>query len=145
MSDIEDKKPQLRITKDLVKEGLAVLSSSQDLTAFGELMHEAWQVKRTLSDKVSNSEVDALYDCARQAGAIGGKLTGAGGGGFMLVFVPPDRHSAVSEALSQLILVPFKFESSGSQIIFFDLEEDFHSTEQRRAVQAIRSFRESES
>jgi D-glycero-alpha-D-manno-heptose-7-phosphate kinase len=145
VSEIEDKKRELCIIKDLVKEGLVVLSSSQDLTAFGELMHEAWRVKCGLSDKVSNAEIDALYEQAREAGAIGGKLAGAGGGGFMLLFVMPDRHSAVSEALSHLIQVPFKFDSSGSQIIFFDPEEDYQVIEQRRAVQAIRSFRESES
>ena len=140
--DIPDKKRQLRITKDLVKEGLAVLSSSQDLRPFGELMREAWMVKRSLSDKVSNPDVDDIYQRAVDSGAIGGKLTGAGGGGFMLLFVPPDRHSAVREALDHLIYVPFKFEFSGSQIIFFDPEEDYQRLEQVQARQTIRSFRE---
>lgn len=142
VNDIVDKKRQLRITKDLVKEGLAVLSSSQDLTPFGELMREAWMVKRSLSDKVSNSEVDDIYQRATDSGAIGGKLAGAGGGGFMLLFVPPDRHSAVREALDHLIYVPFKFESFGSQIIFFDPEEDYQRLEQVHARQTIRPFRE---
>lgn len=145
VNDIANKKHHLGITKDLVKEGLAVLSSGQDLIAFGELMHEAWQVKRTLSDRVSNSEVDHIYQRAIDAGAIGGKLTGAGGGGFMLLFVPPDRHSAVREALSHLINVPFKFDFSGSQIIFFDPEEDYQALEQARAGQKIQFFREVES
>lgn len=145
VNDIADKKHHLRITKDLVKEGLAVLSSGQDLAAFGELMHEAWQVKRSLSDRVSNSEVDHIYQRAIDAGAIGGKLTGAGGGGFMLLFMPPDRHSAVREALSHLINVPFKFDFSGSQIIFFDPEEDYQALEQARAGQKIQFFREVES
>lgn len=142
VNDIASKKRQLRITKDLVKEGLAVLSSSQDLTPFGELMREAWMVKRSLSDKVSNSEVDDIYQRAIDSGAVGGKLTGAGGGGFMLLFVPPDRHSAVSEALDHLIYVPFKFEFSGSQIIFFDPEEDYSAEEQTRTNQPVRPFRE---
>ena len=144
VNDIAHKKHHLRITKDLAKEGLAVLSAGQDLTAFGELMHEAWQVKRSLSDRVSNSEVDHIYQRAIDAGAIGGKLTGAGGGGFMLLFAPPDRHSAVREALSNLINVPFKFEFSGSQIIFFDPEEDYQALEQARAGQKIQFFREVE-
>lgn len=144
VNDIANKKRHLRITEDLVKEGIAVLGSGQDLTAFGELLHEAWQVKRGLSDKVSNVEVDALYHRARQAGAIGGKLTGAGGGGFMLLFVPPDQRGTVSETLSHLIHVPFKFEFSGSQIIFFDPEEDYQIIEQARAGQTIHSFRELE-
>ena len=142
VNDIANKKRQLRITKDLVKEGLAVLSSGQDLTAFGELMHEAWQVKRGLSDRVSNSEVDAIYQQAIVAGAIGGKLTGAGGGGFMLLFVPRDRHSAVRGALNRLIHVPFRFEFSGSQIIFFDPEEDYSAEEKIRANQSLQAFRE---
>ena len=142
VNDIANKKRQLRITKDLVKEGLAVLSSGQALTAFGELMQEAWQVKRSLSDKVSNSEVDAIYQQAIVAGAIGGKLTGAGGGGFMLLFVPRDRHSAVRGALNRLIHVPFRFEFSGSQIIFFDPEEDYSAEEKIRANQSLQAFRE---
>ena len=145
VNDIANKKRHLRITKDLVKEGLAVLNSGQDLTAFGELMHEAWQVKRSLSDKVSNSQVDHIYQRAIDAGAIGGKLTGAGGGGFMLLFMPPDRHSAVREALSHLINVPFKFDFSGSQIIFFDPEEDYQALDQVRTGQTIQPFRELES
>jgi len=108
----------------------------------GELMHEAWQVKRGLSDKVSNADVDALYQQAKEAGAVGGKLTGAGGGGFMLLFVPPGRKAAVSQALHHLIHVPFQFEFSGSQIIFFELEQDYSTEEQQRAEQTVAPFRE---
>lgn len=142
VNDIENKKRALRITKDLVKEGLAILSSDQDLIPFGELMHEAWQVKRSLSDKVSNADVDALYQQAKEAGAVGGKLTGAGGGGFMLLFVPPGHKAAVSQALHHLIHVPFQFEFSGSQIIFFEPEQDYSTEEQRRAEQTVQPFRE---
>lgn len=142
VNDIADKKRQLRITKGLVKEGLAVLSSSQDLTPFGELMHEAWQVKRSLSDRVSNSEVDGVYQQAIVAGAIGGKLTGAGGGGFLLLFAPPNKHEAIRTKLNHLLQVPFKFEFTGSQIIFLDREEDFSAQEQARAQQKIQAFRE---
>ena len=88
--------------------------------------------------------MDALYNRAREAGAIGGKLTGAGGGGFMLLFVPPKQRDTVSETLSHLIHVPFKFEFLGSQIIFSDPEEDYHALEQARASQTIQSFRELE-
>jgi D-glycero-alpha-D-manno-heptose-7-phosphate kinase len=145
VNDIENKKRELRIMKDLVKEGLAILGSDHDLGAFGELMHEAWQVKRGLSDKVSNSDVDALYQQAKEAGAIGGKLTGAGGGGFMLLFVPPDRQIAVRQTLHQLIHVPFQFEFSGSQIIFLEPEQDYSAEERMRAEQIVKPFREMES
>ena len=78
---IESHRRQLRIMKELVDEALDVLASGMDICAFGDLLHEAWQAKRSLSPAVSNSDVDALYEEARAAGALGGKLTGAGGGG----------------------------------------------------------------
>ena len=108
--------------KDLVDEGISILNSGNDLMEFGHLLHEAWQAKRSLSGKVSNPQVDGLMDQAMKAGALGGKLTGAGGGGFMLLFVPPDSAGAVKPMLGHLIHVPFKFEFSGSQIIFFEPE-----------------------
>lgn len=144
VNDIHSKKRSLRITNDLVKEALAILTSDQDLLAIGELMHEAWQIKRGLSDKVSNAGIDALYQQAREAGAVGGKLTGAGGGGFMLLFVPPDRHAVVREALGHLIHVPFRFEFSGSQIIVFEPEQDYSAEERRRAEQTLAPFEELE-
>ena len=128
--------------KDLIEESICILNSGQDLTGFGELLHEAWQAKRSLSSKVSNPYVDELYDQAISAGAIGGKLTGAGGGGFLLLFVPPSRQSQVREALDKLIYVPFKFEFSGSQIIFFDLEEDYSAEERARGNRSIQAFQE---
>jgi D-glycero-alpha-D-manno-heptose-7-phosphate kinase len=142
VNDIGNKKREMRITKDLVKEGLDILTSDQDLIAFGELMHEAWQIKRKFSDKVSNAEVDTLYQQAKEAGAVGGKLTGAGGGGFLLLFVSPDRQAAVRETLHHLIHVPFRFSFSGSQIIFFEPEQDYSAEEQQRAEQTVLPFRE---
>lgn len=142
VTDLDAKRRQLRIIKDLVEESIAILNSNQPLTGFGELLHEAWQAKRSLSDKVSNPEVDDLYATARTAGAIGGKLTGAGGGGFLLLFVPPAQQQEVREKLSKLIHVPFKFEFSGSQIIFFEPQEDYSELDKSRASQHIAAFRE---
>ena len=142
VTDLDAKRRQLRIIKDLVEESIAILNSNQSLTGFGELLHEAWQAKRSLSDKVSNPEVDDLYATARTAGAIGGKLTGAGGGGFLLLFVPPAQQKEVREKLCQLIHVPFKFEFSGSQIIFFEPQEDYSAQDKSRAGQQIAAFRE---
>jgi len=142
VADIEDKQRQLRFMKDLVDEGLSIVTGGNDLRAFGELLHEAWQAKRSLSAAVSNSEVDEMYARARSAGAIGGKLIGAGGGGFLLLFVPPDRRTAVRQALETLIHVPIRFESSGSQIIFFDREADYLAEEEQRATLPIGAFRE---
>jgi D-glycero-alpha-D-manno-heptose-7-phosphate kinase len=142
VNEIEAKRRQLRIMKDLVEESLSILSDGQDITAFGELMHEAWMAKRSLSPKVSNNHVDDLYNLAGSAGAIGGKLTGAGGGGFLLLFVPPAAQENVKEKLDKLIHVPFKFEFSGSQIIFCDMQEDYSELDKKRAAQNIGNFRE---
>src|SRR5262249_43087258 len=83
---MDARRRQLRIMKELVEEAIDILASGMDIGAFGELLHEAWQSKRSLSPQVSNAEVDDLYDRARSTGALGGKLTGAGGGGFLLLF-----------------------------------------------------------
>lgn len=142
VSNLEEKKRLLRITKDLVEESIALINSEGDLSGFGELLHEGWQAKRSLGSLVSNPEVDAMYDQAREAGAIGGKLTGAGGGGFMLLFVPPDRQAGVRHALGRFLHVPFSFDFSGSQIIFHDAEEDYSVADEERTRQVIEPFRE---
>ena len=127
ITDLNGKKSQLRIMKDLVDESLAVLNGGRDIQAFGSLQHEAWQAKRGLGAQVSNTHVDQIYQVAMENGALGGKLLGAGGGGFMLLFVPPERQDRVRECLKRLIYVPFRFESSGSQIIYFDPREEYFS------------------
>ncbi|MBL7224535.1 MAG: kinase [Desulfobacteraceae bacterium] len=142
VNDIDSKRRQLRIMKDLVDESISILSNGDDITSFGKLMREAWDSKRSLSDKVSNPHVDEMYDQALSAGALGGKLTGAGGGGFMLLFAPPSVHREIRDRLNKLIYVPFKFEFSGSQIIFFDPEEDYADIEKERSNQSVQAFQE---
>lgn len=142
VADIETKKRQLCIMKDLVDESLAILNASGGLAGFGELLHEAWQAKRSLSSCVTNNEVDQMYEAARNAGAIGGKITGAGGGGFLLLFVPSGHHASVRQALSKLIHVPFSFDYTGSQIIYFQHEEDYSRIEHERNSLDITPFRE---
>lgn len=139
---LEDRRRQLRIARDLVDESISILAGDRDLSGFGELLHEAWETKRSLGPLVSNPHIDTMYSAARSAGAIGGKLTGAGGGGFLLLYVPLDRQDAVREALSSFIHVPFRFDFSGSQIIFFDAEEDYSDAERVRAHQTIHPFRD---
>ncbi|MGL4552068.1 MAG: kinase [Gemmataceae bacterium] len=119
-ADLEARRRQLRIMKELVDESIDILCSGSDIGGFGELMHEGWQAKKGLSKEVSNPEVDGLYQAARDAGALGGKLTGAGGGGFLLLFVEPDRRADVREALGDRLHVPFRFETEGSQVIFYE-------------------------
>jgi D-glycero-alpha-D-manno-heptose-7-phosphate kinase len=132
VTDVDGKRSQLRIMKGLVEESLAILSNGRDITAFGALLDEGWQAKRSLSAKVSNTYVDELYAHAISNGALGGKLLGAGGGGFMLLFVLPSKQNQVKEALKRFIYVPFHFDFSGSQIIFFDQEKDYSAEEKIR-------------
>ena len=91
---------------------------SGNIEAIGELLHEAWVLKKQLASGISNREIDALYDDARRAGAIGGKITGAGGGGFLLLYCPHEKQEAVRQALHCLQELPFKLESDGSKVIF---------------------------
>ena len=140
--ELDDRRRQLRIMKDLVEESLAVLAGRDAITEFGALLHEAWLAKRSLSPRVSNPEVDTVYERAIAAGAVGGKLTGAGGGGFMLLFVPHARQRKVREKLGKLIHVPFRFELAGSQIIFFDPEADYSAEERSQSRRVTRAFRE---
>ena len=101
----------------MVDEALAILQGPGPLEAFGELLHCSWLLKKNLSNQVSNQDIDHLYTIARSSGAIGGKLLGAGGGGFMLLFVRPERQAQVRESLRDLVHVPFRFEPSGSQLM----------------------------
>jgi D-glycero-alpha-D-manno-heptose-7-phosphate kinase len=125
VDNLESREQPLRLMNGMVEESIRILNAGGDITLFGRLLHEAWQAKRSLSAAVSNSRVDQIYEAARTAGAIGGKLIGAGGGGFMLFFVPPADQNKVRERLRDLIYVPFKFESSGSRIIFFERDESY--------------------
>lgn len=120
IKSIPNKTHELHTMRSMVDMAEKILCEEQDITLFGELLHEAWMLKRQLSSKIAPAYIDEIYAKARHAGAIGGKLLGAGGGGFMLFFVKPEDKLKVCEALENLLLVPFNFESSGSQIIFYD-------------------------
>jgi len=91
-----------------------------DIKDIGLMMNESWQIKKGLSKNVSNILIDSYYSAGLSAGALGGKLLGAGGGGFMLFFAPPDRHAGIQQKLKTLIRVDFKFETEGSQIIVYE-------------------------
>jgi D-glycero-alpha-D-manno-heptose-7-phosphate kinase len=139
--DLQARRRQLEVMKELVEESIDLLVSGSDVRSFGDLLHEAWQVKRSFSPQVSNDEIDRTYELARDAGAVGGKLTGAGGGGFLLLFVEPDRQAAVARALDGLIHVPIRFETAGSQIIVYEPGTDYREQEHSRAGRSF-VFRE---
>src|SRR4029077_8608899 len=96
-----------------------VTDPNRSLNEFGHLLHESWQVKRTLTGTITNSNLDEIYEAGRSAGAIGGKLLGAGGGGFMLFFVPPERRQALRTRLKNLLCVPFRFSHRGSHVVVY--------------------------
>jgi D-glycero-alpha-D-manno-heptose-7-phosphate kinase len=143
VTDIAARAKQLTRLRQMVDEGLKILSGRDSLDGFGELLDEGWRLKRSLSGAVSNSQVDEIYAEARRGGARGGKLLGAGGGGFVLFYVPPGCRQQVKERLRSLLWVPFRFDTSGSQIIFYSPEQDYAELDRARSQGSIPSFRES--
>lgn len=110
----------LREMKNLVSPLQKVLSGNGDLSQVGEILHENWQLKKSLTNLVSSNEVDNYYNQARKAGAIGGKLLGAGGGGFLMFYVEPEKQQDVINTLSGLPLLKIKLDSSGTRITYYD-------------------------
>ncbi|MDV7339021.1 kinase [Terasakiella sp. A23] len=118
ISNIGDRTSILREMKDLVVEAQSILErSDRDLDDFGRLMDVTWNLKKKLSGKISNSTIDDIYDAAKKAGALGGKLLGAGHSGFVVMYVPLDRREAVRGALHELMEVPFNFEMRGARVM----------------------------
>lgn len=113
------KATELQAMHQMVREGIGLLGSASPMADFGKLLHEGWLAKKSLSSKISNPQIDEMYAAGREAGAIGGKLLGAGSGGFMLLFVPPEKQAAVRMRLKHLMHVPFNFEQTGSNVIFY--------------------------
>jgi D-glycero-alpha-D-manno-heptose-7-phosphate kinase len=108
----------LREMKGMVEQGADILTSPRPLSDFGELLHRAWQAKRSLDQGISNPEIDAIYQRGMGAGALGGKLLGAGGGGFMLFFVPPEKTVNVKAAFPEKTCLKVKLDAPGARIIF---------------------------
>jgi D-glycero-alpha-D-manno-heptose-7-phosphate kinase len=120
------KKRELDTMLQFVDEAEAIIANPNcPLEEFGRLLHQSWQIKRTLTQKISNANIDAIYEAGLSAGALGGKLLGAGGGGFMLFFVPPDRREALRLRLKKLLCVPFTFSSKGSDVIVYEPDQQY--------------------
>ena len=109
----------LRKMYDIVGSAIEVLTSESDICDFGALLNETWQLKQSVSTKVSSELVNRIYGIALENGAIGGKLLGAGSSGFMLIFAPPEKQPQIKSALSGYQYVPFKFEDAGSVITYY--------------------------
>lgn len=122
--DDENKTKQLKQMLTLVDEAESILTDhSKDLDDFGRLLDVTWKLKRQTGKSVSTSNIDNLYDKGISAGALGGKLLGAGGGGFLVFYVTPEKQAAVKEAMEDLLYIPFKFEDSGTQVIYYGPED----------------------
>ena len=121
---MKDKTKELLEMYSLVDKAEKVLTDeSCDLDEFGRLLDYTWKLKRGISSGISTGSIDEQYEKAMKAGALGGKLLGAGGGGFLLFYVPQEKQEAVKKALENQMYVPFKFENEGTRIIHFESEE----------------------
>lgn len=117
----DDKKNQLKEMLSLVDDAQAILEDKNaDLNDFGRMLDHTWKLKRGTGSKVSNGSIDELYERGIKAGALGGKLLGAGGGGFLLFYVEPDKQQNVIKALDDLMHVPFNFENEGTSIVHYN-------------------------
>ena len=120
--DMADKERQLLEMLSLVDEAEKVLTTKTDLNEFGRLLDYTWKLKRGISSGISTDSIDGLYAKGIEAGALGGKLLGAGGGGFLLFYVEEDQREAVAKAMEDLLYVPFQFENSGTRVIHYTAE-----------------------
>ena len=119
-----DKKIMLNQMYDLVDEAEAILvNKDRNLDDFGRLLDNTWKLKRRTGGMVSTNSIDELYARGIQAGALGGKLLGAGGGGFLVFYVQPEKQNEVRKAMSDLMHIPFKFENGGTRVIYYTPEE----------------------
>ncbi|GHU79575.1 galactokinase [Clostridia bacterium] len=133
---IKSKEAQLAEMHALVDDAVTVLTSKSDIRQFGGLLHHTWTLKRSVTSRVSNDSIDGLYAKALQSGALGGKLLGAGGGGFLLFFVEPEKQERVKKALDKLLYVPFEFENDGATVLhyapeMFSIEEAYYRKQAR--------------
>lgn len=128
-SATKNRTAELKEMLALVDEVEQVLTSKCSLNEFGRMLDYTWQIKRKITDKISNDTIDGLYEAAKKAGALGGKLLGAGGGGFLLFYIEKDKQDAVKERLSELLHVPFEFEDIGTRILYYKAEDyDMHKS-----------------
>jgi D-glycero-alpha-D-manno-heptose-7-phosphate kinase len=129
---IPNKQHELHEMQRMVDQGTDMLVGGGKLDEFGKLLHETWLLKRSLTDKIAPAFVNDVYDRAMRAGALGGKLLGAGGGGFILIFARPADHQRILTALSELLVIPVQLDRSGTQIIFYDPPRYSRTAHQRR-------------
>ncbi len=131
IDNFENKKNNMQMIYNMVNEGIDILNNDA-IDDFGKLLDKAWNYKKELSGLVSNDNIEDIYKEAKLSGALGGKISGAGGGGFLLLYVPLNKQNVVKKRLNKLLHIPFCFDNTGSKIIYHDVhkryieEEKFH-------------------
>jgi D-glycero-alpha-D-manno-heptose-7-phosphate kinase len=121
IENLRARRSQLRCMHEMAEQAVAVLQNpSHPISEIGTLLHESWRLKKELADCVTTNAIDDMYAAAKNAGALGGKLLGAGGGGFMLIFAEPHRHASIRESVRGLIEVSFEIGSPGSRIVLYE-------------------------
>ena len=137
-SQMKKKEKELLEMKALVDEAERILTDKdKDLNDFGRLLDYNWNLKRSLNSEISTDATDAIYRKAKKAGALGGKLLGAGGGGFILLYAELDKQAAVRYALNDLLYVPFRFEESGTDVIYYEPETYIPQGEKREIADDV--------
>jgi len=125
IDNFRNKEEELNMLSTLASSAASsLLDKNYDIKKIGQLIHEAWLLKRELAEGVTTTEIDEIYKEGLQAGALGGKILGAGGGGFILFVVPPENQSNLEKKLSKLVHVKFNFDSAGSNIVVFEPEDE---------------------
>ena len=117
VAKLTEKSGSLRTLRSMVYECISILQNELPIRQFGKLLHQSWEIKRKLGSTISSNRIDALYDSIMSAGALGGKIMGAGGGGFLLVCAEPNKQERIRYELRNLVYVPFKFEDRGTHIL----------------------------
>ena len=127
IKETPNKKKELKRMHEMVYEAIDILNGDDsDISDFGKLLHETWMIKRKLTNKITTSQIDSVYKKALDAGALGGKILGAGGGGCLLLFVEPEKQDRVRKKLNNLLHIPICFDRLGSQIIYYANEAEWN-------------------
>lgn len=122
IKETPSKSRELNEIQQLTQEAFSNLRGNDSIDTFGSLLDTQWRIKKSLTNKISNPSIDEIYEIGMKNGAIGGKLLGAGGGGFMLFYAPTEKHNAIKAALKDKLFVSFRFENTGSKIVYFSHE-----------------------
>lgn len=122
IKETPSRRRELTEMQSLTREAFTVLRRADSLNDFGKLLDTQWKIKKSLTSRITNPIIDEIYEAGIEAGALGGKLLGAGGGGFMLFYAPPSKHNAIKDKLKDKLFVPFRFENTGSKIVYFSHE-----------------------